>query len=215
MSVSTEFQIQLPEGAPQRTRVTAADRRADVEGKHKQIASLLEALECEGLLVLGLENLCWLTSGGGPRGMLSPVEPPALFYTADERWLVAANVDSQRFFDQEIDGLGFQLKEWPWHAGREPLLRELCRGRTGGCDLPLDGCKAAGDLMRKLRRVITIYDQACYRALGQVLGHALEATARTMSLEDTEREVAGQLAHRLLHRGAEPVAVGVAGDGRS
>src|SRR5439155_10536033 len=166
-------------------------------------------------LVLGQENFCWLTSGGGPRTVLSPLETPALFYTADERWLVAANVDSQRVFDQEIDGLCFQLKEWPLHAGREPLLRELGRGRTVACDQPLDSYKPAGDLMRRLRRVITIYDQACYRALGQVLGHALEATCRTMNPEDTEREVAGQLAHRLLHRGAQALVVSVAADGRS
>ena len=59
------------------------------------------------------------------------------------------------------------------------------------------------------------YEKNCYRALGQILSHALEATGRTLRIGDTEREVAGQLAHRLLHRGALPVTITVAADGRS
>src|SRR5262249_13701774 len=41
------------------------------------------------------------------------------------------------------------------------------------------------------------------------------ATCRTMVAEMTEREIAGQLSHRLLHRGAVPVCMEVAADGRS
>ena len=66
-----------------------------------------------------------------------------------------------------------------------------------------------------IRRSLTIYEQACLAALGQLLSHALEAACRTMVQKDTEREVAGQLAHRLMHRGVHPVHIGVAADGRS
>ncbi len=44
--------------------------------------------------------------------------------------------------------------------------------------------------------------------------HALEATARNLQQHDTEFEIAGHLAHRLLKRGAEPVALSVAADDR-
>jgi Xaa-Pro aminopeptidase len=69
--------------------------------------------------------------------------------------------------------------------------------------------------LRRLRRQLTPYEGACLMALGQVVGHALEATCRTLALHDTEREVAGQVAHRLMHRGVQPLHVGVAADGRS
>ncbi len=58
-------------------------------------------------------------------------------------------------------------------------------------------------------------DCRCYYALGPIVSHALEATCRTMTTGETEREVAGQLSHRLLHRGAVPLAIEVAADGRS
>src|SRR5262249_15178830 len=52
-------------------------------------------------------------------------------------------------------------------------------------------------------------------ALAVIFSHARESTCRTIGQQETEREVAGQLSHRLLHRGAYPVAIEVAGDGRS
>src|SRR5207244_871239 len=69
--------------------------------------------------------------------------------------------------------------------------------------------------LRRLRRALTPYEQACLLALGQTLAHALEAACRNLAVNDTEREIAGQVAHRLIHRGAVPVHVGVAADGRS
>ena len=69
--------------------------------------------------------------------------------------------------------------------------------------------------MRRLRRRLTAYEQACQLALGQTVAHALEATCRTLSQGETEREIAGHLSHRLIHRGILPLHIGVAVDGRS
>jgi Xaa-Pro aminopeptidase len=62
--------------------------------------------------------------------------------------------------------------------------------------------------------VLTAYEQEEYRALGRLVAHAVEATARNITRNSTEEEVAGQLGHRILHRGAEPVAISIAADGR-
>jgi Xaa-Pro dipeptidase len=193
---------------------SASARRPDVDAKHQRITALLNELKCQALLVLEPENFSWLTGGGTLRGDLDPEAWPALWYTAEGRWLVASNVDSQRVFDEEIDGLGFQLKEWPWHWGREQMLANLCEGRPVACDRTWGACKSTGDQLARLRRTLSPYDQACYRALGKILGSALEATARAVTVNDSEREIAGQVTHRLLSRGAQPVAISVAADGR-
>jgi Xaa-Pro aminopeptidase len=190
-------------------------RRVDVETKQAQVAALLQEVGCEGLLVREPENIAWLTSGALARGALDPAEMPALYLSAEGRWLVAANNAVQRLFDEELDGLGFQLKEWPWHWGREQLLTDLAQGRALASDQPAPGTQDVAGRLRRLRRGLTAYEQACLGALGQVVSHALEATCRTMAAGETEREVAGQLSHRLLHRGALPLHVGVAADGRS
>jgi Xaa-Pro dipeptidase len=191
-----------------------ADRRADLERKQGRIANLLQEVNCEGLLVLEPDNFAWLTGGAAARGVLDSAALPALYFSADQRWVLASNVDSQRLFDEELDGLGFQLKQWPWHGGREPLLADLCHGRAVACDLSRAGLKPVGEQLRRLRRALTPYEQTCFRAVGAIVSHALEATCRHLTQNETEREAAGQLHHRLVHRGAQPVLVEVAADGR-
>jgi Xaa-Pro dipeptidase len=192
----------------------AADRRADLESKQGRIADFLREVGCAGLLVLDPDNFAWLTSGAAPRGVLDPAGFPALYYSPDQRWLIASNADSQRLFDEELDGLGFQLKQWPWHGDREQLLADLCHGRAVACDRPREGLKLVSAPLQRMRRVLTVYEQACLRTIGAIVSHALEATCRSLAPNETEREAAGQLHHRLVHRGAQPALVQAAADGR-
>ena len=195
---------------------TGSDRRTDVDAKTARVASLLQAAGCEGLLLSEPENFAWLTSGAVARGLPDPTSAPAVYCNAEGgRWLIARNVDSQRLFDEELDGLGFQLKEWPWHWGREQLLADLCLNRRVASDQPLGDCRVVADEVRGLRQSLTVYEQACLLTLGQALTHALEATCRNLAVNDTERETAGQVGHRLMHRGLLPVHIGVSADGRS
>jgi Xaa-Pro aminopeptidase len=83
------------------------------------------------------------------------------------------------------------------------------------CDASFGDLRSVGDELRRLRRTLTPYEQACLRLLGAVVTHALEATCRTMAVGESEREVAGQISHRLIHRGTLPLHIGVAADGRS
>jgi Xaa-Pro aminopeptidase len=214
MSMISETLVQsIPPGGP--TAESGAERRIDIDAKQVRVAGLLQRVGCDGLLILDPANFAWLTSGAFARAVLDPAEQPALYFSAEQRWLLASNSTSQRLFDEEIDGLGFQLKEWPWHLGRRQLLADVCQGRAIACDLPFGELRSVADDLRLLRRTLTHYEQACLRALGLVLSHALEATSRTMAQGETEREVAGQISHRLLHRGALPLYIGVAADGRS
>ncbi|MFO0930848.1 MAG: hypothetical protein U0736_28100 [Gemmataceae bacterium] len=198
----------------------SSDRRVDIEGKQARVATLLRDIGRDGLLLLEPENVTWFTAGATARGILTPAEAPVVYCTPEARWLITGNADTARMFDEELDGMGFQLKEWPWHWGRDQFLADLCNGRKVACDLPtgpnLPGdFQPVADQLRTIRRVLTRYDQACLLALGQLLAHALEATCRTLQRNDTEREAAGHLAHRLMHRGAVPIHIGVAADGRS
>ncbi len=215
--MSTELIAPPTEGAGFRIEFSS-DRRADIEAKHGRLASLLRETGRDGLLLLDPENVTWLTAGATPRGHIDPTTMPAVFCTLEGRWLIASNVDSQRFFEEELDGQGFQLKEWPWHWGREQFLADLLANRKTLCDRlpPVEGDMVDCSFrLARMRRNLSPYEQACLQALGAIVSHALEAACRTMRKGETEREVAGQLAHRLLHRGVQPVHLGVAADGRS
>src|SRR5262245_58596388 len=87
-------------------RPPGADRRADIDTKQEWMARVLAEVDCQGLLVLDQANLAWLTSGAVARGILDPGEMPALFIMPSQRWLLCANHESQRMFDEELDGMG-------------------------------------------------------------------------------------------------------------
>jgi len=215
MSVIGETQINVPASTPGLSLTTPSDRRGDVESKQALMSGLLQEVGCDGLLILEPENFAWLSAGASARGTIDQAALPGLYFSGEGRWLICSNVDSQRIFDEELDGLGFQLKEWQWHWGRTPFLADLCQGRKIACDQSLGPCKVVAEPLQRFRRLLSEYDRACYRALGQVVSHALEATGRTLNPGDTEREVAGQISHRLLHRGVQPLVITVAADGRS
>lgn len=192
-----------------------SDRRADIDYKVTLLADLLESVDCEGALFFLPENFAWLTSGATARGILNPEEMPAVYCNGDQKWLLCSNVDSQRLFDEELDELGFQLKEWPWHWSREEMLTILCQNRKVACDIPFQQCKIIGEEMRTFRRSLTLYEQACLQTVGGLVSHAVEATCRTMPKEVNERDIAAQVAHRMIHRGVQMVQISVAVDGRS
>jgi Xaa-Pro aminopeptidase len=214
--VSAETLVQPTTPIAGETQADAvSDRRADIDAKMIEVADLLQEVACEGLLLLDSANFAWLTSGAMSRGLGDAAAEPAAYSNGEHRWIVASNVDAQRLFDEEVDGLGFQLKEWPWHWGRDQFLTDLCQNRKVACDRAVPGVVSVAEPMRRLRRRLSVYEQACQLALGQTVAHALEATCRTLSQGETEREIAGHLSHRLIHRGILPLHVGVAVDGRS
>ena len=192
----------------------ADQRRLDVDAKQELIAKLLHDTGCEGLLVLHPANFRWLTSGATPAGLFGRDETPALFFNPHQRWLIASAADSPRLFAEELDGLGFQLKEWHWTVSREQFLADMAYGRNLASDQPFRNCKPAGAFFAHTRRRLTAYEAERLAELGELVAHAVEATARHFDWGDPEDEIAGHLAHRLLRHGAEPVALQITGDGR-
>jgi Xaa-Pro dipeptidase len=213
-SVETKSPV-APSSTPDINLTNPSDRRLDVEAKQGQIALFLKEAGCDALLVTEPANFSWLTAGGVARGNLEAADQPVLFFTPESRCVLCSNVDSQRIFDEELNGLGFQLKEWPWQRQRDGLLSDIAHSRKVACDHVRADSTDASAALRLRRCRLSTYEQACHRALGQILGHALEATCRNISPGESEREVAGQLAHRLTHRGAQPLLLTVMADGRS
>jgi Xaa-Pro aminopeptidase len=194
---------------------SSEQRRLDVDAKQELIARLLHDTGCEGLLVLHPANFRWLTSGAAPVGLAGRDEQPALYFNSGQRWLVGSSTDTARLFADELDGLGFQLKEWHWSASREQLLADLVFGRKVASDQPFRECRPTGAFFAHTRRRMSAYEAQRLTELGETVAHAVEATARHFDWGDTEEEVAGHLAHRLLRHGAEPLALQVSGDGRA
>jgi Xaa-Pro aminopeptidase len=191
-----------------------AARRADIDSKQAALVPVLEAMGVEALLLLMPAHVAWFTSGLNVRGLIADSERPAIYSNGRQRWLICSNVDTQRLFDEELDRLGFQLKEWNWEGGRPDLLASVASGRKLAADRPFPNIPMANDRLRPLLRELSGFEQAAYREVGKDVAHAVEATARNLARGQTEEEIAGHIGHRLLHRGVEIAAVSVTADGR-
>lgn len=191
-----------------------AARRADIDAKQEQIAHLLEEMGCEAALLLLPAHVAWFTSGMTVSGLLADSERPGIFTNGRQRWLVCSSVDSQRFFDENLDQLGFQLKEWSWEGGRAELLQSICSGRKMTADRPYSNTPLINEKLRPLWRVPSAFERERLLKLGHAVAHAVEATARIMKPGEAEEEAAGRIGHHLLHHGIEPVVIHVAADDR-
>lgn len=191
-----------------------ARRRADIDAKQDRVAKILEELDCEGVVLLMPAHVAWFTGGMNVRGLIADGERPGVYTNGRQRWLLCSNIDTQRLFEEELDGLGFQLKEWQWSTGRPALLGELVSGKKFATDRPFPNMPLINDPLRLELRPLTEFDREVYRDLGEHVAHALEATARNLNLGETEQEIAGQLAHRLLRHGVEATAMSITADRR-
>lgn len=188
-------------------------RTADIEHKHGLVREFLRSHRYDALLLQKPSNFAWFTAGADCVLAGAAATSAALFVTSDARVLVTTNVDSPQFFDYDLSGLGFQLKERPWHEPRHLLLDDLCRGRMVASDTGFGGTDDVSIYVNRMRSPLTELDCARLRDVGRAVAHAIEATARHLKPGRSEAEVAGELAHRLMKRQITPERIQIAGDG--
>lgn len=190
------------------------DRVEEVQRKHDLLKGYLKLKELDGLLLRDPANFAWLTCGGDNTHQGNEGPRATAFINGDARVLLCDSVDSGMLFDRELPGLGFQLKERPWHQCRDRLCQDLSRGRHTGSDTHGLGDVYVGDDLVDFRTRLTKDEHQTLRTLGRLVAHAVEATARNLSPQTTEAEVAGHLAHRLIKHQVQPVRMQVMADGQ-
>ncbi len=191
-------------------------RRSDVDEKHRRVAQFLDQSGFDALVLSRADSLAWFTSGGelGQYSMAGDQASVHMFINRTSRAIVCDNVQSARVFEEELAGLGFQLKERPWHEDVLRTVGELCHGKKVASDGGLPDASNELERLRPLRYSLTKVERQRMRDLGRTLTLAVEATCRNFQPGETEADIAGHLAHRLLREGVVPVDLRVAGDDR-
>lgn len=196
---------------------SVALRRADVDEKHQRVIKFLDAAGYHAALIGRADSLAWFTSGG-ELGQTPFSERGAVHIYINHtcRAVFCDNVQSPRIFEEELAGLGFQLKERPWHGPSTQALVDVGRGKRIASDgfCPNIGFADERERLASLRFPLTKLERQRLRELGRTLTLSLEATCRNFEGGETEADIAGHLAHRLLREGVTPVDLRVAGDDR-
>lgn len=190
-------------------------RRDDVEAKHRRVIEYLDRTGYDAVLLARADSLAWFTSGGDfAVDAATEAGSACLFVSRKCRSLIADNVQSARLFEEEVAGLGFQLKERPWFDDPDRLIADLAHAKRIATDLSRPGLLDETRALRALRFPLTGVERQRLRELGRTLTLAVEATCRNFRAGEAEAHLAGHLAHRLFREGVTPVGLRVAGNDR-
>jgi Xaa-Pro aminopeptidase len=208
----------MPDPAADHGHAELKARRDDIELKHDRIREYLDATSQDAVVLGRADSVSWFTSGGElGQSLTSEYSSILLFINRTCRAVISDNVQSSRVFEEELGGLGFQLKERPWFDDPMRAVAELSHNKRIATDLGSTGCmywKREGDPLRTLRQRLTKLERQRLRELGRTLILAVEATCRNFDKGEREADVAGHLAHRLLREGVAPVDLRIASDDR-
>jgi Xaa-Pro aminopeptidase len=207
----------LPDPAADRGDGELARRRDDVEEKQRRIAAFLDATGYDAVILGRADSVAWFTAGGDlAQGLGGEACSVVLYINHASRAVITDNVQSARVFEEELAGLGFQLKERPWFDDPAKIVAELAHNKRIVSDLgqPPSPWGPLAYPIRALRQPLTPLERQRLRELGRTLTLALEATCRNFDRGECEADVAGHLAHRLIREGVVPVDLRVAGDDR-
>ncbi len=192
-------------------------RRADIDEKQRRLIALMDELGYDAVILTRADALAWFTSGGElGQEMTSELGAVQIYVNHTSRAVICDNAQSPRVFEEELAGLGFQLKEHPWHASPLALLNDLTRNRKAASDggIPALNLPDVRERLATLRFPLTPLERQRLRELGRTLTLALEATCRNFEPGETEADLAGHLAHRLMREGVLPIDLRIAGDDR-
>jgi Xaa-Pro aminopeptidase len=172
-------------------------------------ADRLELGSFDALVVTNLVNVRYLTGYSGSNGIAVVGADGARLFFTDFRYMTQAGAEVSDFevVRGERDLLGDVASAVSGRVGFEDAsmpVRRLERLRSlVGSDVEL---LPAGDLVEELRRVKEPSEVETLRAAAALADEALTAVLETGLLGRTEHDVAVQLQHEMLLRGASQVA---------
>src|SRR5437016_919847 len=133
---------------PDASMSTSTTRSEEVESKLARVRGLLVEKGLRGALLAAPGTFAWISGGG--RNHISVATDrgaAAVLVTPDAVYLLADNIERRRLEEEELEGVGFEAREFPWWTGTfvEEALRLLPAAELL-TDFPLPGAASLGAL---------------------------------------------------------------------
>lgn len=170
------------------------DKTTDFNLKLERLWEKLQAHDLDGIYLNRRANFAWLTGGDNRIFMNHPTGSSSLLVTRNGLYLLAAVMDGARMQEEEIAGLGIELKRHFWFENRQDILGHLIHGLQIGCDTPTEGCEMLDDTFwAELHFPLTEYDINIARQVGVETDVVFQKVCRQIQPGDSERTIAGLL----------------------
>jgi Xaa-Pro dipeptidase len=195
---------------------TRVEAREEIGAKLERVRGYLDQRGLAGILVRRRDNFAWLTAGGDNHVVSgSEVGVIALLITANGQYALTNRIEAGRAQDEELSGLGYDLRSYPWYESAAPnaAVRDIVGDGSVAADVP--GFSTTLDAeFDALRYSLLPPEIERYRALGQIVSEAMVAACHTIRPGMTEHEIGSHLASLLLAQGVDPSVLLVATDER-
>lgn len=187
------------------------NREQEMAVKVDRLRQWIEQANLSGVLLKTRANFAWLTGGGlSYISAASEQGVGAMLVTPKTVALVANNIESRRFVEEELVGLNVEVIEFPWHeaSGETDALGRVVAVDRLATDL------THGDAITTLRSPLIEPEIARFRQHGRLTTQLTEQVCRSIKPGMTEDDVAAMVYHAFAtHNVQVPVCL-IAADER-
>ena len=184
--------------------------QAEQREKRARIKALLAEKGLDAVVLRKGANVAWITGGRAHIPTTLELSCMDVIVYPDRIVVVTNKIEAQRLKDEELSG-DEELIIVNWFEGRDA---QLPKGPKIGVD-GVDGERTniQGEI-ESLRRNLNEFEVARLKEIGRDATNALEEAMFDIDIDESEVEVAGEIAEELWERNLEPVVLLVAGENR-
>ena len=203
--------------------VTRSESLREIEEKMERVQRFLKAQNLGGVLLTKVSNFSWATAGIGDNHIVITSEIGAaslLLMRGGRKYLVASNNETARLMDEDLKGLGYEVKEFKWYEDKsEPdrkreIIRKLARGQQVGTDVAYADLRPVGDAFSALRYRLSDSEIKKYRWLGRSATEAAVAVCKELRPGMSERQIETITSNELMRREIRPTVLLIGVDER-
>lgn len=168
------------------------------------------------LRLRGSDWFAWATAGGSNTVLLASETGVAeVLITRGEACILTDEIEADRLKAEEVpDGFSFHVVPWAETELREQYVLGVAGGAPVLADRPVGGERALPAAPRLQRLLLSVSEQARYRALGAEAAKAMSEVLAAARPHWTERQLAAEGARALWLRGIQPALVLACGERR-
>ncbi len=171
----------------------------------------------DGVLFSMKDNEAWFTCGGscwvGKDGQNGAVD---LLYLDGKCYLIAAENEKARHYDEEVAGLGFdfEIVAYPWYENKAIAIEKLIAGKRVMSDTGFAGTENRGMDLIRMRYAMQPEEIERARKLGADCAKAMYETCTEIAPGMTEHEVSAMITGKLMAMGINAPCCLIASDER-
>lgn len=180
-----------------------------------QINEFIEESNLDGLFIKRRDSFSWATCGfSNTIDEGSELGWGELYFTRDERYIISANVEKERFQNEEVRGMGFKSLDYPWHGEIDSFYARLFDGKRVGADVDFAGTENVNADLMGLRFDLSDGEIGRMRELCHDVAHAMADTCYESKPGMTGFEIKGEMLRKLTSRQIEAPVLFIGSDQR-